>query len=198
MYMKQKVTIFLLSLVIIALIAGIIFVGVKYVNERNNVAMLEGQNSELNKQTESLNTKIDELNTKIDEMDNEEEDTTTKNEESNNDVKVEVYYNSDNTIALYIVNDPDSKYIFGARKFNFFYLEERGNGINGNLSGYVTYGNGKITLSDIFRKSPDYAQSLKEKYNLNLTDNSFTTTIESTSYSQDQIVFGSLVLNHAN
>lgn len=100
--MKNKIALILLLVLVILLTTLSIFLGSKYLNNKNTISDMTTKSEELNTQITQLTEANTELNNKIEALSKSGEGTTNENP---NSVNVKTYYNDNNTITLYLIEN---------------------------------------------------------------------------------------------
>lgn len=112
--MKNKITILIL-LILLLVVCGIsIFFGYMYFNEKNAASDMSSQIEELNTLINDLSSKNEELNTQIETIDENINDSQTQ-QPSNNSISTKVYYNDDNTLVLYLIENSNPQNVASSK-----------------------------------------------------------------------------------
>ena len=188
--MKNKITLIILLIIVLILASLAFFFGYKYLSDKNNISSMSSQIEELNTQINDLNSKNEELSNQL-ESNNEEEQSQ---ESSNNSINVKVYYNDNNTLVLYLIENSNPQNVPNSRLTdvdNRYILAYRtNNALIDEITGYFYKENGTIKLNVL-----DHDTSLATLFDATVDENTKngTTNLVGT-YDGQNIIFGTETL----
>lgn len=159
--MKNKIALILLLILVILLTILSIFLGCKFLNNKNALSNMTSQTEELNTQITKLSEENIELNNKIEALSKLEEE---ENEEKSNSINVKTYYNNDNTITLYLLENNNLQKVKNSKQ-------------SGSDKAYVIIYRDSAALFDI-KSGLYYIQDNKLKLNV-LNHNTNTSLVHS-------------------
>ncbi len=189
--MKNKIALILLLVLVILLTTLSIFLGSKYLNNKNTISDMTTKSEELNTQITQLTEANTELNNKIESLSKLEEETN--NDEPN--ITANVYYNSNNTLTLYLIEGKNAPNNFGVQNGidrNYILIHRGTDGIIDYQTGYYYDQNGKVHLNILNHNTNstfvDYFEAKVEENEKNGTTDLICT------YDGKNILFGNQTL----
>lgn len=159
--MKNKIALILLLVLVILLTTLSIFLGSKYLNNKNTISDMTTKSEELNTQITQLTEANTELNNKIESLSKLEEET---NNEKTSNINVKAYYNDSNTITLYLIENNNLQKVKNSKQ-------------SGSDKAYVIIYRDSAALFDI-KSGLYYIQDNKLKLNV-LNHNTNTSLVHS-------------------
>ncbi len=191
--MKSKITLIILFVLLIVACGIAIFFGYMYFNEKATTSDMSLQIEELNTQINDLNLENEELNVQ-DELSGNQDNNFQTQQPIESSIDTKVYYNDDNTLILYLIENTNPQYVANSREYDverrFIFVERTANGIIAEESGYYLKNDTEITLA----LSQNEAQMLNSVYGANIKTNSNGHTDVICTLDNNDIILGTETL----
>ena len=191
--MKNKIALILLLVLVIVLTILTIFLGCKFLNNKNALSNMTSQTEELNAQITKLSEENIELNNKIESLSKLEEEI---NNEKTSNINVKAYYNDSNTITLYLLENTDVQKVANAKTgnvdHNYIFIYRERDGLFAVDTGFYYEQDGKIKF-DILNHNTSSLLIMSFKPTIEKKEKNGTTHMIGT-YDGDKILFGTQTL----